>query len=175
MEIDYHRQIPANVSDSSPRLDEFVNLLPEVYSIVNGIVEDCSPHSKRVGLALLAIAASSRSDNVGRYLTHMDLVRAFREWFAIAENSASSQVSKTKAHLFGLEYIKIEGGVDHIHLSYKGEEAVSLMIARATSLIGAAVGDLRPEERRILLDLAKRIIFAKGKNAFERRVAAAEP
>jgi hypothetical protein len=146
----------------SSELGKFVSLLPELYYAVNRVLEDCTPQfSKKVGVALWALESSKQEDSIGKYLTISDLNRTFRDWFVVSEGSAGSQVAKVKSDLFDLGLIKIEGGSDHIHLTAKGEEAVRQMHAIAMNVIAASVGVLSPEEQRLLLDLAKKLIATK--------------
>jgi hypothetical protein len=149
-------------SSNFPELNKFVTLLPELYYAVNRVLEDCTQHfSKKVGVALLALESSTQEDSIGKYLSISDLNRIFRDWYVVSENSAGSQVAKVKSDLFDLGFIKIEGGADHIHLTAKGEEAVQRMHAVAINVIAPSVGVLSPDEQRILLDFAKRMIATK--------------
>jgi hypothetical protein len=149
-----------------PELDQFIALLPELYYAVNRVLEDCTPRfSKKVGVALWALAASKKEDSVGKYLTTHDLVTTLRDWFVVSEASASSGVSKLKDDLFGLQYIRIEGGSDHIHLSESGEKAFREMTAIARRDLGVTISVLKPEEQAVLLDLARRMIATKKRPA----------
>jgi hypothetical protein len=145
-----------------PELDRFVALLPELYYAVNRVLEDCTPRfSKKVGVALWALGSSTKADNVGQYLTTGDIVKTFRDWFVVSEPSANSQVSKVKTDLFDLQFIKIEGDRDHIHLTQKGEDAVSQMLSVARKVLRDTLGVLTPEEHRVLLDFARRMIATR--------------
>jgi hypothetical protein len=142
----------------------FVALLPELYYAVNKVLEDCTPtFSKKVGVALWALDASKKADNVGAYLTTSDLVGTFRSWFVVSENNASPEVSKVKNSMFDLGLIKTEGGADHIHLTEKGEEALRLIKAQANTVLGIALSALRPGEQLALLEFAKRMIESRKK------------
>src|SRR5580693_5217382 len=143
-------------------LDKFITLLPELYYAVNRVLEDCTPHfSKKVGVALWALSGSQRFDSLGSYLTTSDLVTTFREWFVVSESSAGPEVSKVKSALLDLQYIKIEGGADHIHLNEKGAGAVRDMFTIARRVLGDTVKTLKFEERQLLLDFAQRMIAAR--------------
>jgi hypothetical protein len=143
-------------------LDRFVALLPELYYAVNRVLEDCTPQfSKKVGVALWALGGSAKVDDVGQYLITSDLVKTFRDWFVVSPESANSQVSKVKTDLFGLQFIKIEGDRDHIHLTPRGEEAVHQMHLVARKVLRQTLVALTEQERGVLLDFAQRMIATK--------------
>ncbi len=148
-----------------PDIDTFVALLPELYYAVNRVLEDSAPGlSRRVGVALWALGGATKVDDVGNYLVTSDLVTTFLQWFVVSEENASSVVSKVKAELFDIhQFIKVEGGRDHIHLTPKGEEAVRQMIAKAKKIVQSTVAALGPDEQRALLDFAVRMIATQRK------------
>jgi len=149
-----------------PEFDELISLLPKLYYAVNRVLEDCTPRfSKKVGVALWALAGSKKQDTLGYFLTTHDLVDTLRSWFVVSETSASSAVSKVKDDLFGLDYIRIEAGNDHIHLSENGQKAFLEMTATARKILQDTVGVLGPSERTLLLDFAKRMIATQKKPA----------
>jgi hypothetical protein len=153
-----------NESDeaSQPELDRFVALLPELSYAMNRLLEDCTPKfSKKSGVALWALRASAKLDDIGQYLTTGDLVTTFREWFVVSEKSANSEVSKVKTDLFGKQLIKIEGDRDHIHLTELGEAEVREMQVVARKVLQQTLDALTPQERSILFDFAKRMIATK--------------
>jgi hypothetical protein len=150
----------------APELDQFIALLPELYYAVNRVLEDCTPRfSKKVGVALWALAGSKKEDSLGKFLTTHDLVTTLRDWFVVSEASASSGVSKVKDDLFDLQYIRIEGGSDHIHLSESGEKAFREMTAIARRDLGVTIAALKLEEQAVLLDFARRMIATRKKPA----------
>lgn len=162
------KQIFPSANDNAllktPEFDQLIALLPELYYAVNRVLEDCTPRfSKKVGVALWALAGSKNEDPFGKFLTTHDLVTTLRDWFVVSETSASSAVSKVKEDLFGLQYIRIEGGNDHIHLTENGVKAVSEMTAVAKRVLGITLRVLTPEEHILLLDMAKRMIATKKK------------
>jgi hypothetical protein len=160
--LDHRKLLTTGSSGDEARaaeIDKLVALLPELYSAVSRVLDESAPHlSRRVGLALWALRNSTREDDVGKYLTTSDLTMTLRKWSVVSEESAGSAVSKLKAELFDHQYIKIEGGRDHIHLSGNGIDAVRKMIARAKRATEATVGVLKPEEQSVLLDLSKRMM-----------------
>jgi hypothetical protein len=154
-----------NEPPKDPDVDKFVALLPELYYAVNRVLEDSAPNlSRRVAIALWALGHATKADDVGRYLTTGDLVETFGKWFVVSEDNASSTVSKLKAELFDLhQFIKIEGGKDHIHLTQRGEEAARKMIATAKRTIESTLAALSPEEQCLLLEYAVRMIATQRK------------
>jgi hypothetical protein len=143
-------------------VDRFAALLPELCYAMNRVLEDATPgFSKKVGVALWALIGSNNLDEFGRFLMTRHLVATFRDWFVVSKKSANSEVARVKADLWGLRYIKIEGGNDHIHLNEKGERAALEMLARARSIIQTTIGTLTPEEQSALLNFASRMIAAK--------------
>lgn len=149
-------------------IERLAALLPELCYAANRLLEDCTPQfSKKVGVALWALGGSTKSDDVGRYLTTSDLVGTFRDWFVVSPDSANSEVSKVKADLFGRQFIKVEGDRDHIHLTPKGEDAVREMHGIARAVVGQTVSGLSPDERRTLIDFAARMIATRKPPARE--------
>jgi hypothetical protein len=155
---------PGNGTDDfeTAELDRFVALLPELYYAVNRILEDCTPHfSKKAGVALWALGGSTKTDDVGAYLSTNDLVKTFRDWFVVSEASANSEVSKVKTDLFGRQFIKVEGDRDHIHLTGRGEDAVRQTHSVARVVLRQTLGALTAEERGVLLEFARRMIATR--------------
>jgi hypothetical protein len=147
-----------------PAIEFFIALLPELHYAINRVLEDCTPHfSKKVGVALWALDASKEVDRLGRYLTTRQLVATFRDWFVVSEKSANSEVSKVKADLFDREFVTIDGGLDHIHLSQKGEAAVQELMGKARDVLEVTVNVLEPHEQLLLLNIAQRMIATKKK------------
>jgi hypothetical protein len=151
--------------ESADLIGEFVALIPDLYYGANRLLEESTGtlFSKKDAVALWALAGATRRDEVGLYLSNSELVATFREWFVVSSERASSVVSKVKKDLIDLNYIKIEGGTDHIHLTTKGEHAVREMIGRATNLVSSTIIALGPEERRFLLNSARLMISQSRK------------
>jgi hypothetical protein len=148
---------------------KFVALVPRLHYAVNRVLDESAPQfSRKVMVALWALAHSKREDRVGTYVSFSDLYTTFRDWYVVSENTAMSQVSKVKRELFDLEFIKIEGGSDHIHLTERGSQVVEQMFSRMNDLVGAAIGVLNPEEQQLLLDFAKRMMSAMKRRPAER-------
>jgi hypothetical protein len=141
----------------------FVNLLPHLHSSVNKLLEECTPNfPKKVGIALWAIEGSRKRDEVGQYLTTRDLVSTFRAWFIRSKSNARSEVSKAKKEMFALGLIKVEGGSDHIHLTSRGQVAVTEMTGTARRVLSKAISVLSLAEQLSLFNYAKRMIDARG-------------
>jgi hypothetical protein len=141
--------------------EQFVALLPAVSYALNRILEDSTPRfSKKVGIALWALQASSKADEVGCYLTTSDLVETLMDWMVVSESSAGSMASKLKADLFDLGFVRIEGGRDHIHLTERGAEATREMLEIAGNAIRRTMSAFDAGEQRVLLDFAKRMLSA---------------
>jgi hypothetical protein len=152
-------------------LESFLSLLPSLVYGVNRILEDSAPQfsakdgprpiSRKVILALLALGAASSADSQGKFMTTADLVNKFREWFVVSEESANSVVSKTKAKMLDdHQYISIQGGRDHLHLTEQGEAALRQILNNARTVVADTLKALHPEERKALLDFAQRMIAA---------------
>jgi hypothetical protein len=154
------KKLDSTPADTDVELNTFVALVPELYRGVNRLMEESTGtlFSKKVGVALWALAVSTRHDEFGPYLTISDLLRTFESWFAVDEDGASSIVSKVKKDMFDLALITIEGGTDHVHLTKKGEALANRVIATARGAVRETISSLDKTERRFLLDLANRII-----------------
>jgi hypothetical protein len=166
------QQLPLGKPSEAPteeELDSFISLLPGLFYGVNRIMEDSAPLlssgengprvSRKVVVALWALRAATLSDSTGRYLTTSDLVATFRDWFVVSEDNASSFVSKVKTKMFDdHQYISIQGGRDHIHLTEKGEAALAQMVDSAKRIIESAISPLHQEERQELLRFAQRMV-----------------
>ena len=155
----------------APTARELVKLLPSLYYAVNRVLEDSAPaFSKKVGVVLLALENSPQADDAGKYLTTGDIAKLFRESFVATESSVKSETSKVKNDLFALNFVKIEGGKDHIHLSAKGEEAMSQLLKTASGILRDALSMLDADEQRQLSGFAARMMlattrkFAKGES-----------
>src|SRR5579863_6914431 len=96
----------------------FAQMLPALYYGVNRVLDVCAPAlPRKVLVVLFTLASSTTKDEVGKFITTGDINRTFRDWFVVNESNVSSDVSKVKDALFDLNFIKIEGGKDHIHLT----------------------------------------------------------
>jgi hypothetical protein len=151
--------LPDNNGGDAPAAEQFAELLPVLYYGVNRVLDICAPaHSRKVVVVLWALASASAEDKTGKYLTTQDIARTFRDWFVVSEANVSSEVSKVKKDLFDLNYIKIEGGHDHIHLSRDGEEAMHRTLTKARTLLQEVLGVLNPGEQLLLAVLTRRML-----------------
>jgi hypothetical protein len=140
-------------------IEAFAQMLPAVYYGINRVLDVCAPAlPRKVLVVLFTLASSTSEDNVGKFITTSDINRTFRDWFVVNENNVSSDVSKVKDVLFDLNFIKIEGGKDHVHLTEKGEEALRGALARASAIVGETLDVLKPEERNLMMDFASRLL-----------------
>jgi lysophospholipase L1-like esterase len=141
-------------------IEQFVALVPEMYYGANRLLEESTGahFSKKDGVALWALAGANQRDEVGPYMTISELVATFTDWFVVSDERASSVFSKVKKDLMDVNYVKIEGGTDHVHLTPKGEQTVREMIARATDLVKSTISVLSLEEQRSLLRFAQLMI-----------------
>jgi len=156
---DGEKILPTGNGAGSPNIDAFAELLPALYYGVNRVLDTCAPaYSRKVIVVLWALSGSDTEDTVGKYLTTPDIANTFRDWFVVSESSVSSEVSKVKRELFDLNFIKIEGGQDHIHLTQRGDDAVRGTLAKATSLVQETLRVLSPDEQLVLADFAKRML-----------------
>jgi hypothetical protein len=154
-------ELPSSKNPEAPTAREFAKLLPPLYYAVNRILEDSAPSfSKKVGVVLLALQNSSQKDEVGAFLTTGDIARLFRETFVATESSVKSETSKVKNDLFALNFVKIEGGKDHIHLTVRGEEAASLLLSNAAEILRDSMTVLTDDDQRALLAFAERMMAA---------------
>jgi hypothetical protein len=149
----------------APDLHDFVDLLPGLYYGTNKLLQESTAalSSRKIGIALWALAGSTKKDDVGLYLTVGDLVTTFRDWLVVNHKGASSVVSKVKKAMLKADYIMIAGGSDHIHLTERGRAAARGMFEKANEVIRQAISSLQPEEQRSLLDYANRMIGASRK------------
>jgi hypothetical protein len=153
------RTLPVGNDSEMPTAVSFVKLLPTLYYAVNRVLDDCWPaFSKKVGVVLLALDSSTMTDSEGKYLTVGEIAKLFREGFVVSESSVKSEASKVKNDLFALDFIKIQGGRDHIHLTKKGEAEAGRLLATATGIVQDTLSVLDPGEQRQLLNFAGRMI-----------------
>jgi hypothetical protein len=153
------QSLPSSNNSEIPTAESFARLLPTLYYSVNRILEDCWPaFSKKVGLVLLALDSSTMTDNEGKYLTVGDIARLFRQGFVVSESSVKSEASKVKNDLFALNFIRIEGGKDHIHLTPKGEAEARRLLTTATGMVEETLKVLDLGEQRQLLNFAARML-----------------
>jgi hypothetical protein len=151
--------LPSGNDPATPTALTFINLLPTLYCAVNRVFEDCLPtFSKKVGVVLLALESSTMVDEEGKYLAAGDIAKLFQEKFVASESSVKSEASKVKGDLFALDFIKIQGGRDHIHLTPKGEAAARRLLVTATPIVHDTLKVLDPQEQRQLLNFAERMI-----------------
>jgi hypothetical protein len=145
---------------------QFVGLLPVLYYRLNRILDSSAPSlSRKVMVVLWAASSSDTKDDVGKFITMADINRIFREWFVVSENNVASEVSKVKNELFNLNFIKIEGGRDHIHLTQKGDEAARLTLKKAAAIVQETLDVLAPDEQALLSEFAGRILSSMRKPA----------
>lgn len=137
----------------------FAQMLPAVYYGINRVLDVCAPTlSRKVIVVLFTLASSTTRDEVGKFITTADINRTFRDWFVVNEGNVSSEVSKVKDALFDLNFIKIEGGKDHIHLTASGETALREALGKATVILGETLTVLKPDEQRLMKDFAGRML-----------------
>jgi DNA-binding MarR family transcriptional regulator len=138
---------------------EFAQILPAVYYGINRVLDVCAPTvPRKVLVVLFTLASSTSQDEVGTFITTGDINRTFRDWLVVTESNVSSEVSKVKDALFELNFIKIEGGKDHIHLTDKGGKALRGALGRATAILGETLAVLKPEEQRLMKGFAARML-----------------
>jgi hypothetical protein len=153
------RSLPTGNDSETPTAASFVKLLPTLYYPVNRVLDDCWPaFSKKVCVVLLALDSSTMADSEGKYLTVAEIAKLFKEGFVVSESSVKSEASKVKNELFDLDFIKIQGGRDHIHLTPKGEAAAGRLLATATGIVQDTLKVLDPAEQRQLLNFAVRML-----------------
>ena len=156
--------LPVSNAVGSSTVASFAELLPALYYGVNRVLDVCAPAvSRKVIVVLWALAGSGTDDKAGKYLTTPDIAKTFRDWFVVSEGNVSSEVSKVKRELFDLNYIKTEGGHDHIHLTDDGQKAMRDAVTKATSLLQETLGVLKPGEQVVLADFAKRMLTTMRK------------
>jgi hypothetical protein len=160
------RNFPAETEGDRQIELALAGCLPSLFYAVNRVLEESSPaFSKKVGVVLLAFENASQQDEVGKYLTTADIANLFRDTFVASESSFKSEASKVKNDLFALNFVKVEGGKDHFHLTAKGESAAKELLRAASTHLREALQVLSPAEQRQLLNFAERLIVSRRKIA----------